>query len=79
MRDFLVPMEQTARLCGMIYLAPFVAHGTHAMTVERMKEHAADYQRLLAAIRDDRLDVDAAASPELPFVNRALDAVLRED
>lgn len=28
-RDFLKPFEQTAELCGMHYLPPFVEHGTH--------------------------------------------------
>ena len=28
MRELLAPLEQTARLCGKEYLAPFVAHGT---------------------------------------------------
>ncbi len=31
-REFLVPFEQTATLCKMIYLPPFVVHGTHLLT-----------------------------------------------
>ena len=30
-RDLLAPFEQTARLCGMRYLPPFVVHGTHVI------------------------------------------------
>ncbi len=30
-RQFLAPIEQTARLCGMEYLPPYVIHGTHRM------------------------------------------------
>jgi glutathione-regulated potassium-efflux system ancillary protein KefG len=28
---FMRPLEQTARLCGMHYLPPYVVHGTHAL------------------------------------------------
>ena len=31
MRQLLAPFDQTAHLCGMRYLAPFVLHGTHRM------------------------------------------------
>jgi glutathione-regulated potassium-efflux system ancillary protein KefG len=76
-REFLAPIEQTARLCGMTYLAPFVAHGTHSMAAERISGHAQEYRRLLVALRDDQLDVEAAADPHLPFMNRDLDRLLR--
>lgn len=76
-REFLAPIEQTARLCGMSYLAPFVAHGTHAMTPEQMTRHAEDYQRLLAALRDDRLDLEAASAFDLPHLNPNLDRLIR--
>jgi glutathione-regulated potassium-efflux system ancillary protein KefG len=66
MRELLAPMEQTARLCGMDYLPPFVAHGTLRMTAEEMEAHAEDYRRILEAIRDDRLDRDfVRSSPRL--------------
>jgi len=78
-RDLLAPLEQTARLCGMTYLAPFVAHGTHGMTPEEMTRHAEDYQRLLSALRDDRIDVEGASSPHLPWVNRDLDRLIRRE
>ena len=78
-RELLAPLEQTARLCGMTYLAPFVAHGTHAMTTDGMTRHAEDYQRLLAAIRDDRIDIEAASDPELPWVNLDLNRLIRAE
>ena len=53
MREFLVPFEQTARLCGMTWLPPFVVHGTVRLTDENaIAAHAADYARLLAGLRD---------------------------
>jgi glutathione-regulated potassium-efflux system ancillary protein KefG len=62
MQDLLAPIEQTARLCGMDYLPPFVAHGTHQMTLEEMEAHGQDLQRLLRAMRDGRLDRAAATA-----------------
>jgi glutathione-regulated potassium-efflux system ancillary protein KefG len=76
-RDFLLPMAQTAKLCGMTWLAPFVAHGTHRMTSEQMADHARDYRRLLTALRDGDVDLVKASDPDLAFINRELDVVLR--
>ena len=36
MRQFLLPFEQTAVLCGMHYLPPFVLRGTHHLTPEEI-------------------------------------------
>lgn len=74
-RELLAPMEQTARLCGMRFLPPFVAHGTHGMTRPEMQRHAQDYHRLLEAIRDHKVDLEGAAS--IHRINADLDAVVR--
>ena len=58
--ELLRPIQQTARLCGMDYLPPFVVHGTHGMTPAEMHDHARDYRRTLEALRDGRLDLRAA-------------------
>ena len=76
-RDYLLPLAQTARLCGMTWLAPFLVHGTLHMSAGEMAEHAAGYRRLLAALRDGQVDLETAAAPDLPFINRDLDAVLQ--
>jgi glutathione-regulated potassium-efflux system ancillary protein KefG len=55
--EFLHPVEQTARLCGMEWLPPFVVHGTHAMTEADIARAADEYRRLLEALRDG--DVEA--------------------
>jgi glutathione-regulated potassium-efflux system ancillary protein KefG len=73
-RELLAPMEQTARLCGMEYLPPFVAHGTHRMTPAEMESHGRDYRRLLETIRDGRLDMQASRS--LPRLNANLDSII---
>ncbi len=57
-RELLVPFEQTARLCGMDYLPPFVAHGSLAMTPEAALKHADDYRRVVEALRDDAVNRD---------------------
>jgi glutathione-regulated potassium-efflux system ancillary protein KefG len=62
MRELLAPVEQTARLCGMDFLPPFVAHGTHRMSEEEMSLHARDYLLLLDAIRKGSFDFETARS-----------------
>jgi glutathione-regulated potassium-efflux system ancillary protein KefG len=57
-RQLLAPLEQTARLCGMDYLPPFVVHGTHQLSAAEIDRHAADYRRCLEALRDGRLDLE---------------------
>ncbi len=76
-RQLLAPMEQTAYLCGMEYSAPFVVHGTHALTTEEIDEHAADYARLLTGIRDDCVDWEAAR--DYARLNDDLDAILKDN
>lgn len=74
MREFMRPFERTARLCGMEYLPPFVAHASHSMTVDAARAHAEEYRRLLIALRDGTLDRRAAATQ--PRLNEDLDAVI---
>jgi glutathione-regulated potassium-efflux system ancillary protein KefG len=73
-RQFLAPLEQTARLCGMGFLPPFVAHGTHRMTPDEMKAHARDLRRLLEGLRDGNVNLEAAR--DFPRINLDLDVVL---
>lgn len=74
-RELLAPFEQTARLCGMEYLPPFVVHGTHRMTAEEIARNADDWRRTVVALRDGRLDLEAARSQ--PRLNSDLDAIIR--
>jgi len=75
MRELLAPIEQTFVLCGMVYLPPFVVHGAHGMSAERIERHASDFRRAIEALRDERLDMEAARS--MPSLNVALDASMR--
>lgn len=73
--ELLAPLAQTARLCGMEYLPPYVLHGTHALGDADIARRAEEYRRLVEALRDGRLDLDAARA--YPYLNHALDAVVR--
>lgn len=74
MRQFLAPIEQTFRLCGVEYLPPFAVHGTHGMTADEVSSHADDYRSLLEAFRDGRVRVDALG--DRPRINSRLNEVL---
>ncbi len=74
MRQLLAPIEQTAHLCGMTFLPPFVVHGTHRLDATQIAEAARDYRYVVEALRDDRLDVAALAG--LPRLNLDLAALL---
>jgi glutathione-regulated potassium-efflux system ancillary protein KefG len=75
-RELLAPIEQTARLCGMEYLPPFVVFGTHGMSTADIERHGEDYRRVLLALRDGSLDV--AAAEDWPHLNYRLDELLAD-
>jgi glutathione-regulated potassium-efflux system ancillary protein KefG len=75
--ELLAPIQQTARLCGMQVLPPFVAHGTHGMKEDEIARHARDWRRIVEALRDGRVDREAARSQNR--LNADLDAVILED
>lgn len=49
-RELLTPFEQTARLCGMEYLDPFVVHAAGRLTPEDVEAAGADYRKCIEAI-----------------------------
>ncbi len=60
-RQLLAPIEQTAILCKMRFLPPFVVFGTHRMTPQEMDEAGRRYGVLLDGLLEDRhesLDLD---------------------
>jgi len=66
-REFLVPFEQTANLCKMIYLPPFAVQGTHLLTAEERNHHVKFYSSLI-----DRLvagDFDIEALKKVAYLN----------
>lgn len=75
-RQFLAPLEQTAVLCKMTFLPPYLIHGAHRMDEPEIAAEAGRYARLLAALHDDRIDLEAAARQEL--LNPALERLAGE-
>jgi glutathione-regulated potassium-efflux system ancillary protein KefG len=55
-RELLAPYDQTAYLCGMGWLEPFVIHSGRKLDVATLAEKAEAYRDLLMGLRDDRLD-----------------------
>jgi putative NADPH-quinone reductase len=76
-RELLNPLEQTAELCGMVYLPPFALFGARTAVEEgRFDAHVTEWVRVLEALRDHRLNVLTAR--ELPKLNDHLDLIVRE-
>jgi len=67
MRQLLIPIEKTAKLCKMTFLPPYVVHGSHSITSEKVKYHRVDYQELLELLYSDKLDIDRAV--KLDYLN----------
>jgi glutathione-regulated potassium-efflux system ancillary protein KefG len=64
-RQFLAPFDQTAYLCNMVYLAPFVIHRSLFITTdEACRPFASEYRRLVEALRDGTIDLEAAREAE---------------
>ena len=77
-RELLHPLEQTAALCGMRYLPPFALFGARsAVEEERVDAHVADWVKVLEALRDERLNMEAVRN--LPKLNADLAGIISED
>lgn len=66
-RQLLAPIEQTVNLCKMIFLPPYVIHGTHSISGESIQRHKEKYFRLLSLLRDEKLDI--ASLRKLAYLN----------
>lgn len=64
MRQLLLPLEKTAKLCRMIYLAPYVVHGSLVIQDDTLGELQNKYHNLLAALRDGKIDFGVAKNLE---------------
>jgi len=68
-RELLAPFAQTAYLCRIEYLPPFVVHGTHQMKPSEILVHAERYRDLITALRDDRVEnLDMDLGPVLGYL-----------
>ena len=64
-RELLHPIEQTASLCGMNYLAPFALFGSRtALEENRIQEHVDNYKFLLEALVAGKVNVKKAGKAE---------------
>jgi glutathione-regulated potassium-efflux system ancillary protein KefG len=75
MRELLAPLEQTAVLCGMRWVPPYVIHGTHRLSAAQIEIEAGQYVRLLSQLEEERIDFHAAAA--FATLNEALAASTR--
>jgi len=60
--EFLAPIRQSAYVCGMNFLPPFVVYGTRDITQQEIVNHGEDYQKMLVALRDGKVNLEAARS-----------------
>lgn len=64
-RELLAPWDQTAFLCGMRFLAPYVVHAAlRVIGDDDLAARRDGYRRLLEALRDDRIDLERAAGAQ---------------
>lgn len=77
-RELLAPFEQTARLCGMDYLPPFVVHGTHQLQEQlQITRYTQDYRTIVLALRDNLIDWEQLQ--QFQRLNEALDQVIKTE
>jgi glutathione-regulated potassium-efflux system ancillary protein KefG len=75
-RQLLAPLEQTVNLCKMIFLAPFIVHGTHSITPDDINRYKSDYREIILAFRENRVDIDTAR--KLSRINDQPEKVIRQ-
>jgi glutathione-regulated potassium-efflux system ancillary protein KefG len=73
-RELLAPIEQTAYLCGMDYLPPYLIQGTHRMSEADIELEVGRYRQLLTLLHEGRLDLAAARGQE--SLNATLDRAI---
>ena len=71
--QFLAPFDQTATLCKMIYLPPFVMQGTHRLTDESLVDQTTLYRLLLEKMLAGEFDVEQAL--KLTSLNQLLESI----
>ncbi len=69
--EFLVPFKQSANLCGMEYLPPYVIHGSHVLNHIDIERLSKEYKNLMTALRDEKWNNTQLKSVE--YFNDLLD------
>lgn len=67
--ELLAPIKQTAALCGMGYLPPFIVYGTHDLDVSQIEAAAREYRRTIEAIRDGERELPRVADSSRPVAD----------
>jgi glutathione-regulated potassium-efflux system ancillary protein KefG len=75
-RQLLAPVEQTANLCKMVFIAPFLVHGTHSITPDDISQYISEYRELLTALRENRVDIEKAR--KFDRINDHFDQVIQQ-
>jgi len=57
-REFLIPIEQSAILCGMVYLPPYLVQGTHRLTGNEIETYAAEYYQFILNLSQEKIDLN---------------------
>lgn len=65
--QLLEPFSLTARECRMLYLPPFVVHGTHSMDSEGYEKSGKLYNQALVHLESDSPDIEAIS--RYPYFN----------
>lgn len=60
--EFLIPFKQSANLCGMDYLPPFVVYGSHTLNNVEIEKINIKYKKLLSDLRDEKWGTDQIES-----------------
>lgn len=55
--EFMLPFRQTAALCNMQYIEPYVIYGTHKLNYSGISEAAIAYKQMLEQLRDGQLKI----------------------
>ena len=76
-QELTTPFRSMANLCGLSWLPPFAVLGVHrGLPPDVIVRHSEDYRRLLIALRDGHLNMNAALKTER--INENLDGIIME-
>lgn len=65
--QFLTPYRQSANLCRMEYLPPFVVHGSHTISQKEITAQAEKYLHVIQLLRDEKTDLQSLL--QLEYLN----------
>ncbi|MFY7653335.1 MAG: NAD(P)H-dependent oxidoreductase [Chitinophagaceae bacterium] len=66
-KELLAPFDQTAYLCQLTYLPPFIVPGANKLTEEQVVDYATKYQEVLRFLQ--QADWDVAKICSVPYFN----------